>query len=172
MGLVVACNNSFAAAAKSETKAFDLGSEWVKNQDDGGIPDGMWNLKSNKDIYVTAMSRTFIPPKAQVEEKQAKDVVASLTEGRSKALNLVGITDWHIDDNKFTKGHDQFSIKIHGSFHDTNSVPVEFNEVHIWHKTKYQSLTINYPKDSKFGETKQPEQMMNRFISSVTEGEK
>ncbi len=160
------------ASAKSETQQFNLDQEWQKTKDTGGIPDGMWSLKSNKDIYVTTMSRDFIAPKSEFEESKIKEILTEMTKGRNAALSLIGIDDWHITDNQLKKDKTQILLTIHGAFHDTHANPIEFKEVHVWQRTKYRSLTINYPKKSKFGESQKPAQVMNRFISSVNEGEK
>lgn len=156
-------------SAKSLNPRFDIGNEWLKSADSWGA-DGTWNLKSNKDIYVTAISHDLLPSNAEIEASKIKDVLLEMTRGRNASLGLLGINDWHITGNSLKKEKTQTLLTIEGGFHDTHSNAVEFKEIHIWKKEKYESLTINYPADSKFGQSEKPNQLMNRFISSVTEG--
>ncbi len=171
-GMFISIIFLFQHIAKAETASLELGQDWVKTKNTWGIPDGMWKLKDNKDIYATAMSRDLIYPKADFDESHKKEALNEMTKGRNQALGLIGIDDWHITDSKFKVEKGQVMITLQGAFHDTHATTIEFKEVHIWKKTKYQSLTINYPKTSKFGESAKSTQAMNRFISSVSEGAK
>ena len=169
-GLAAILTLSIQTSAKSSMQLFDLDSEWEKTTETMGIPDAMWNLKSNKEIYVTEMSHDLNSKKGEIKAGKTNEMLAEFTKGRNQALQLVGINDWHITDNKITQENGQISMIIQGGFHDTNSKSVEFKEVHIWQKKKYRSLSVNYPSSSKFGE--KSTQVINRFISSVNEGDK
>ncbi len=160
------------ASSRSSVQNFELGKEWQKSSGDWGLGDGTWKLKSNKDIYVTAMSHDLIYSDAELEPAKVKDVLLEMTKGRNAALGLMGINDWHITGNSLKKEKNQTLLTIEGGYHDTHSKPVEFKEVHIWKKQKYETLMINYPADTKFGSSEKSTQVLNRFISSVSEGGK
>ena len=159
-------------SAKSNSQSFELGREWQKASDTWGLYDGSWKLKSNKDIYVTAMSHELISSDAEIDPAKIKDVLLEMTKGRNAALGLLGINDWHITSNTLRKEKNQTLLTIEGGFHDIHSNAVEFKEVHVWKSQKYESLTINYPANTKFGASEKSAQVMSRFISSVSEGAK
>ena len=124
--------------------SYNMGKEWKAVRQVDGV--STYRLKTNTNTIGTFHARSLKKP---FNTKRAKSVFEKMIKRKAKALALLNITGWRVDNHSWKKKkNNQAELTIEGSYKTPVGESVFFKEIHYFNKKKFfQILMTSQKKD-------------------------
>ena len=124
--------------------SYNMGKGWKAVRQVDGV--STYRLKTNANTIGTFHARSLKKP---FKRKKSKSVFEKMMKRKAKALALLNITGWRVDNHSWKKKkNNQAELTIEGSYKTPVGESVFFKEIHYFNKKKvFQILMTSQKKD-------------------------
>ena len=110
----------------------------------------LWLAKNNYNI-TGALQIDSVKRNINWNHLQSKEFIERVSKRKKKTLRFMGITNWILNNYKWTKIKDVYKLEMIGTYSDPAGVKTFFKEIHIYSKSKKIQILHSRPFTSSEG---------------------
>ena len=143
LGLILSISPCFATLAN-----------WKLVQDNE--KSKLWLAKNNSSI-TGALQVDSVKRNINWNNLKSKEFIERVSKRKKKALRFMGITNWILNNYKWTKLKGLYKLEMSGTYSDPARVKTFFKEIHIYSKSKKIQILHSRPFKSSEGKALEQE---------------